>query len=98
MKACWQPRNVIARVQRAEHRSPHTWPASRHARMIGVQLQSRQGREALADTIERYAEDASAIGVSILATVELLYKAHIEIKRLRDELDAQTTAAAGNEK
>lgn len=92
MLASWKPENAIRRMFRAEHSSPSTWPVSRHARTIGINMQTRQGREYIEDLM-RYPADASDAGVSIIATVELLYKSQIEIARLKAKVAALESKA-----
>ncbi len=71
---CWRPKNVMARMDRARAKTM-TCPASRHAAMIAEALMA--GRRDLVD------DEPEHCGVSIGVTVELLWKARIEIARLR---------------
>lgn len=73
---CWRPRNVLARMNRARHFPTNTDPSSRHAAIIAEALMRGRGYPMLS-------EEPEHCGVSIGVTVELLWKARLEIAKLR---------------
>jgi hypothetical protein len=72
----WKPENIRRRVARARHFPDNTCPSSRHVQMMAEYLLSDGYYTMLLDEPEHCA-------VSMLVTVEMLYKARTEIKRLR---------------
>ena len=76
---CWQPRNVLGRMNRARNFPAGTDPSSRHAAMIAEAL-IRHGEYPM------LADEPQHCGISIAVTVELLWKARREIDRLREKL------------
>ena len=81
---CWQPRNVIARMDRASDWAfpRFTDPSSRHAAMIARALMQRGEYPMLTDEPEH-------CGVSIGVTVTQLWKLKRENARLKALLAAR---------
>jgi hypothetical protein len=82
---CWRPRNVLARMNRARNFPVGTDPSSRHAAMIAEALIRRGEYSMLLSEPEH-------CGVSIAATVEMLWKARAEIAALRSRLSRDGNA------
>lgn len=73
---CWKPANCIRRVRRVEKFGVNTCSSSRHVRLMGEVL-ARGGKYPM------FEEEPEHCGVSLLVTVELLFKARDEIRRLK---------------
>lgn len=73
---CWHPANVLRRVRRARKFPINTCPSSRHVQLMAEELLAR-GRCYMVTGEPKHA------AVSMLVTVEQLYKARTELARLK---------------
>jgi hypothetical protein len=83
---CWKPKNCIRRVRRVEKFGVNTCPPSRHVRLMGEVL-------ARGEKYPMFEEEPEHCGASLLVTVELLFKARDEIRRLKAKANVEITNA-----